>query len=118
MTSYELDRRETEVPGTIVADASGELDLTNARELEARLADLAVDGTRLVLDLNRVTFVDSAALHAFFRTARRLGDGRFGVALAPAAALMRTLTIVGLTDAVPVRATADEVAQALGTPAA
>ena len=116
MTSYELAWRETDVPGTIVADASGELDLTNARHLEERLAELAANGERMVLDLNRVTFLDSAALHALFRTARRLGDGRFGIALSPAAALMRTLTIVGLTDAVPVRATAEDVTQLLAAP--
>jgi anti-anti-sigma factor len=116
MTSYELDRRETDVPATIVADASGELDLTNARHLEERLAELPADGERLVLDLNRVTFVDSAALHALFRTARRLGAGRFGIAVAPAAAITRTLTIVGLSDAVPVRPTADDVAQVLAAP--
>jgi anti-sigma B factor antagonist len=114
MTSYELDRRETD--GTIVADVSGELDLTNARHLEERLAELAATGERLVLDLNRVTFIDSAALHALFRTARRLGEGRFGIALAPAAALSRTLAIVGMTDAVPVRATAADVARRLAAP--
>jgi anti-anti-sigma factor len=113
MTSYEIDRRLTDVSGTVVADASGELDLTNARHLEERLAEITPNGERLVLDLNRVTFVDSAALHALFRTARRLGDGRFGIALAPAAALTRTLTIVGMTDAVPVRPTAEDVAQLL-----
>jgi anti-anti-sigma factor len=117
MTSYELDRRLIDVPGTVVADASGELDLTNARNLEERLSELATNGERLVLDLNRVTFIDSAALHALFRTGRRLGDGRFGIALAPAAALTRTLTIVGLTDAVPVRPTAEDVAQLLAAPA-
>jgi len=116
LTSYELDRRETDVPGTIVADASGELDLTNARHFEEQLAGLAANGERLVLDLNRVTFVDSAALHALFRTARRLGEGRFGIALAPAAALTRTLTIVGLTDAVPVRPAAEDVVQKLAAP--
>jgi anti-anti-sigma factor len=118
MTSYELDRRDMDVPDTIVADVSGELDLTNARHLEERLAGLATEGERLVLDLNRVTFIDSAALHALFRTARRLGEGRFGIALAPAAALTRTLTIVGMTDAVPVRPTVDDVAQLLGAPVA
>lgn len=118
MTPYELERRATEVPDTIVADVSGELDLTNARRLEEQLAELATDGTRLVLDLNRVTFVDSAALHALFRVARRLGTGRFGIALAPSAALTRTVTIVGLSDAVAVGSTADDVAQVLGAPVA
>ena len=118
MTSYELDRQLTDMPGTVVADASGELDLTNAHHLEERLAEFATNGECLVLDMNRVTFVDSAALHALFRTARRLGDGRFGIALSPAAALTRTFTIVGLTDAVPVRPTTEDVAQLLAAPVA
>ena len=118
MTPYELDRRATEVPDLIVADVSGELDLTNARHLEEQLAELATDGMRLVLELNRVTFVDSAALHALFRLARRLGPGRFGIALAPSAALARTVTIVGLSEAVAVGSTPDAVAQLLGVPVA
>jgi stage II sporulation protein AA (anti-sigma F factor antagonist) len=116
MTTYELDPHDSDVPGTVVADVSGELDLTNARHLEERMVKLGAGGERVVLDLNRVTFVDSAALHAMFRIARQLGNGRFGIALAPSAALMRTVTIVGLTDAVPVAPTADDVAQLLAVP--
>jgi anti-anti-sigma factor len=117
MTPYELECRDRGEHGVVIADISGELDLTNARELEERLAEVAPGGLRLVLDLNRVIFVDSAALHALFRTAERLGSGRFGVALGPGAALMRTLTIVGLADTIPVRASAEQVVAALVSPA-
>ena len=55
-------------------EVAGELDLTNARDMEERLEAVAVaNGQALVLDLNRLVFIDSAALHVLFRTARRLG---------------------------------------------
>ena len=80
MTSYELEQRPTDDPSLVRVDVSGELDLTNAHEVEERLeAITAANGSRLVLDLNRVVFIDSAALHVLFRTARRLGEDRFAL---------------------------------------
>jgi anti-anti-sigma factor len=99
MTSYELAERSTDDPGLVLVDVTGELDLTNAHELEERLETLSeLNGARLVLDLNRVVFVDSAALHTLFRIARRLGKGRFGLVLEPSAAVARTLAIAGISE--------------------
>jgi anti-anti-sigma factor len=99
MTSYELAQRPTDDPSLVLVDVTGELDLTNAREFEERLEALAgSNGARLVLDLNRVVFVDSAALHVFFRIARRLGKGQFELVLEPSAAVARTLAIVGISE--------------------
>jgi anti-anti-sigma factor len=99
LTSYELAQRPTDDPSLVLVDVTGELDLTNAHELEERLEALAEsNGARLVLDLNRVVFVDSAALHVLFRIARRLGKDRFGLVLEPSAAVARTLAIVGISE--------------------
>ena len=77
MPSFELDPQETEDPDVRHVCISGELDLTNARELEDRVAALAAEERSVVvLDLNRVVFIDSAALHVLFRTAR---TGRIGI---------------------------------------
>ena len=99
MTPFELTRRETGDPGRVVLDLAGELDLTNAREVEERLEAIALppDAT-LELDLNRVVFIDSAALHVLFRTARRLGQERFHLLLEPSAAIARTISIVGMPE--------------------
>jgi anti-anti-sigma factor len=99
MTSYELERRPTDDPAMVLVEVMGELDLTNAHDVEERLEDLTTpNGAKLVLDLNRVVFIDSAALHVLFRTARRLGRERFGLVLEPSAAVARTLAIVGISE--------------------
>lgn len=109
VTSFELDVREPKPEDFAVVELAGELDLTNAHEVERRLEQIAGSGG-LVVDLNRVTFVDSAALHMLFRIARRLGTAqRFGIVLEPTALIARTLTIVGLDDVTTVRATVDEL---------
>jgi anti-anti-sigma factor len=109
VTPFELTRRETGDSGRVVVDIAGELDLTNARELEERLEALGPPpGSSLVLDLNRVVFIDSAALHVLFRTGRRLGKGRFTVLLEQNAAIARTISIVGMRDVVTVESAAPE----------
>jgi|ERR671918_251030 anti-anti-sigma factor len=108
MTSYELAQHPTDDPSLVLVDVMGELDLTNAHELEERLEALAEsNGARLVLDLNRVVFVDSAALHVLFRIARRLGKNRFGLVLEPSAAVARTLAIVGMSEVATISETPD-----------
>ena len=108
MTAYELLRRPTDDPALVLVDVTGELDLTNAHELEERLETLSEpNGARLVLDLNRVVFVDSAALHVLFRIARRLGPERFVLALEPSAAVARTLAIAGISEVATIGGSAE-----------
>jgi anti-anti-sigma factor len=95
--------------GFTLVELAGELDLTNAAEVERGLEQIAGTGG-LVLDLNRVSFVDSAALHMLFRIARRLGtQQRFGIVLEPTALVARTLTIVGLDEVTTIRPTVSEL---------
>jgi anti-anti-sigma factor len=111
VTSYELEIHAApqNSEGYTLVELAGELDLTNAAEVERRLEQIA--GTAgLVLDLNRVSFVDSAALHMLFRIARRLGtEQRFGIVLEPTALIARTLTIVGLDEVTTIRPTVGEL---------
>ena len=101
MSTYELELDETGA-AAVVASLSGELDLTNAREVEERLRASAPTGTVLVIDLNRVVFIDSAALHVIFKLARDLGRDALALVLDPEAPISRTLDIVGMRDAVTV----------------
>jgi anti-anti-sigma factor len=110
MPPFELDHEETDDPDVRHVRISGELDLTNARELEDRVAELAAERSIVVLDLNRVVFIDSAALHVLFRTAR---NGRIGIVLAPTAPIARTVEIVGLSGAAVVAESFDEVVTAI-----
>ena len=111
VASYELELHETDLGGVAVVALAGELDLTNAGELERRLADIAQGGSGLVLDLNRVLFLDSAALHVLFRVARQFEheSKRFAIILQPTALIARTLEIVGLDRAARIGPTLDDV---------
>ena len=100
---------DTAVDDAVVVALSGELDLTNARELEERLEVSAPADTLLVVDLNRVVFMDSAALHVFFKLARRRGRERLALLMEPDAAVARTLQIVGMKDAAPIVASLDDL---------
>jgi anti-sigma B factor antagonist len=117
VTSYELEERVTEALGLVVVETSGELDLTNAADLERRLQALTEGGDiGLVLDLNRVLFIDSAALHVLFRTARRLGKERLGLVVEPGGAIARTFAIVGISQVATVAASHDELPPPLASP--
>ncbi len=114
VTPYELEQRETGDPSVVLVVLAGELDLTNARELEGRIEALpGENGRSLLIDLNRVVFMDSAALHVLFRTARRLGRDRFGLLYEPTAAVSRTLGIVGLPTVARSGALLDELIAAV-----
>lgn len=113
MTEYELEIHESPAPGVVVVEAAGELDLTNAADFEQRLEEASADARALVLDLNRVSFIDSAALHVLFRVAGRLGTDRFGLVLDADATIARTLEIVGLGDVVRIRPSSAELAAEL-----
>ena len=58
-----------EVDGVAVARLEGELDKLGIEKARSRLDPLA-GGGKLVVDLDRVTFIDSAGLHALFGLAR------------------------------------------------
>jgi anti-anti-sigma factor len=111
VAAYELELQDTTVAGFAVAEVLGELDLTNADELEKRLAAIVGDAPGLVIDLNKVTFLDSAALHVLFRIGRELeGAGKgYGVVVAPSAPVAKTVEMVHLEEAARIGPTVDDV---------
>lgn len=78
--------------------------MATAGELVNVVADAAGRTTKdVVLDLTRVTFLDSAGIHAIVRVA----DAHPGrVAVLPSAPVQRVLDLTGLGDATWVRAAA------------
>jgi anti-anti-sigma factor len=113
VTSYDLEPVSTENPNQILVSIGGELDLTNAGDFEERLETLAQDRSSLLLDLRRVAFIDSAAVHVLFRIARRLGKERFGLVFEPESAVTRTLEIVGVHDVATTGGSVEELTAAL-----
>jgi anti-anti-sigma factor len=67
----------------------------------------------LVLDLNGVSFIDSAGLHSLFRLARARGAKRLALVVDDAAPIARVVEIVELRKAAPVATSYHEAARCL-----
>jgi anti-sigma B factor antagonist len=74
---------------------SGEIDLSNAEELERAIERAAGDGQEVLLDLSGVTFIDSSGLHAIRRAAASANCGPIVLVDAPSK-VVRIIEIVGL----------------------
>jgi anti-anti-sigma factor len=109
MSTYELELDDSTAAEAVVASLSGELDLTNARELEERLEAAAPTDTHLVVDLNRVVFIDSAVLHVLFKLALERGREHLSLVVEPTAPIVRTLDIVDMKDAVRIAHSLEEL---------
>ena len=65
----------TDVNGVRIVTVIGELDVATRGPLEQQLARVPSDGVeRLIVDLRRVTFIDSGAIHALFKAGTSLDD--------------------------------------------
>jgi anti-anti-sigma factor len=65
-----LDVQSHRVGDTQVVAPAGELDLATAHALGAALAAAGASGTRVVLDLRRLTFVDSSGIGVIIKLKR------------------------------------------------
>lgn len=106
--------RTDEVRGVRVARLEGELDKLAIEKARGRLDLLAAAG-KLVVDLDRVTFIDSAGLHALFGLARLSGPrgGALAVAVADTSPTARVISLVHLAEVIPVCPTVEEAVSAL-----
>ena len=87
---------------------AGELDLYNAEEIRAALAEAIAAGPRcVVIDLAEVEFVDSTALGALVEARSQLGADGFRLA-APQLGTRRALQVSGLDRHLPVYDTVDD----------
>jgi anti-anti-sigma factor len=107
----ELSHLELSGDDVVVARLSGEIDLSNAREVGDELSS-SVPNTALglVLDLTATTYLDSSGVHLVFDLAERLRrrQQQLRVVVPAGAPIRRVLRIVELDDTVPVIATVDE----------
>ena len=93
-----------EVGATRTVVLAGELDLSNARELQGMIEALAGDGAEaIVLDLEALDFIDSTGMALLVSADRRLNNGRAYLRLVPskAAEVRRVLALTGLDRALP-----------------
>jgi anti-sigma B factor antagonist len=92
--------------GVVIAAITGEIDISTVTQLRERLYELADEGGTLIVDLNRVSFIDSAGLGALVGTARRAAE-RGGSLLAVCAQPQprRLLWMTGVDKRIPLTAT-------------
>ena len=104
-----IQLRTDEVRGVRVARLEGELDKLGIETARARLDPLVAAG-KLVVDLDRVTFIDSAGLHALFGLSRVSASQGGGIALvvSDSSPTARVIGLVHLGDVMPVCASVDE----------
>ena len=86
--------------GEVTVALRGELDLAASGAVAERLA--ALRGRHVVIDLRRLTFIDSSGLHVLLRAYRRAAAAGGSVRLRrPPRRVMRTFELVGLADVLP-----------------
>jgi anti-sigma B factor antagonist len=96
------------VDGSVVVRLAGELDLYNAEDIRAALAQ-AIEGSprRVVVDMGDVEFVDSTALGVLIEAHSKLGRDRLALA-APQLDTRRTLQVSGLDRHLKVHETVED----------
>src|ERR1700761_5069062 len=90
---FEFRPAEAAEPATV--RAAGDIDLTNAGQLQSVLDEAAAAAGTVTADLTAVTYCDSAAIRALFSAARRV---RLTIQVAAAGAVTRTLLEVSGLD--------------------
>jgi anti-sigma B factor antagonist len=101
-----LDIEVRDERGAVVAAVTGEIDVSNVGQLRERLFELADHGGTLIVDLNRVEFIDSAGLGALVGTARRAAEhGGSLLAVCSQPQPRRLLWMTGVDKRIPLSVT-------------
>jgi anti-sigma B factor antagonist len=103
--------------GAVSAALTGDVDMPAVPQLRERLFGLASGGEPLIVDLNRVTFIDSAGLGVLVGTARRAaehGGSLHAVCSQPQAC--KLLWLAGVDRRIPLTATVDGALALLAAP--
>jgi anti-sigma B factor antagonist len=102
-----LDITVSRERGVVIAAVTGDVDISTVAQLRECLFELA-DGGTLIVDLNRVTFIDSSGLGALVGAARRAaahGGSLHAVSARPPT--RRLLWLTGVDRLIPQAATVD-----------
>lgn len=101
-SAFDIRRADSGNPAILL---SGEIDISNAAHLARAIKDSVSNlDHELILDLSRVTYVDSAGIRVLFELARRLKDHqqRLVLVVPEGSGIRRSLTLGGLLLAVEV----------------
>ena len=94
--------------GAVIAEVTGDIDMSTVAGLRERLFGLADSGQPLIVDLNRITFIDSAGLGVLVTAARRAGaHGGSLHAVCSRPQTRKLLWLTGVDRRIPLSATVD-----------
>lgn len=94
--------------GVVIAEVTGAIELSTVARLRERLFGLADSGQPLIVDLNRVTFIDSTGLGVLIAVARRAqGHGGSLHAVCSRPQTRKLLWLTGVDRRIPLSATVD-----------
>ena len=94
--------------GVVIAEVTGYIDLSTVPRLGEHLFTLADSGQPLIVDLNRITFIDSSGLGFLIATARRAGaHGGSLHAVCSQPQTRKLLWLTGVDRRIPLTATLD-----------
>jgi anti-anti-sigma factor len=97
--------REERIDGTVIAALDGELDASSIGDVAAKLRLLVENrALRLVVDLERVIYLDSAGINLLFAVGGELRarQQELHLVVTPGSPIARTLSVVGADRAFPV----------------
>jgi anti-anti-sigma factor len=104
-------------PGYVIAVVEGEIDIATVAQLRERLFELAAGGRPLVVDLEHVSFIDSAGLAALVGTAKRAAAHGGSLRVVCGRPQTRQLfRLTGLDEQIPLARTLEEALQSLAPP--
>ena len=117
-----LDVRTVEGPDDVaILEAEGELDLSSAPELRGPLFNRVEGGLRIVLDLSKVSFIDSSGIAVLVQAYRASNGGQpsngsgptLHTVVAPGSQVARVFELATLDRAMPVFASREEAIRRL-----
>ena len=118
MDDYGLTIEVRQEPGHVLVTVAGEVDIATVPQLRERLAAPAASGRPLIVDLDRVTFIDAAGLGVLASAARRAAArGASLHAVCARHQVQRLFTITGLDRQIPLARTVTEACQNLAAAA-
>ncbi len=90
--------------GRVVVTLSGEVDLSNAHEVEGQVADAIAGADAVAIDLNGITYLDSRGLQLLLRLAERHVHHALDLVIvaAPRSIAHELLQVTGIVEIVPV----------------
>lgn len=106
----ELEIPDTDVDGWTVVAASGEIDVAAAPALREELAAIIAEGTpRIVVDLERVDFIDSTGLGVLVGAARRAHSAEGDVRLVCTnSRILKVFDVTGLDEVFTIVGSVDD----------